>query len=201
MLLTRCGRSIDCRSCLDAEPAARALLESAKEKIGMIPNMYAGMANFPALLDTYIHGYDLFRATSGFSAVEQEVVFLAISYENQCDYCMAAHSFVADHMSKVPSEVTDALREGREIDDQRFEALSRMVKAMVAKRGFVDAADVQPFLDAGYSENHVLALVLAVGVKTLSNYSNHILKTPLDGMFAERVWTAPNACVGRGKLP
>lgn len=172
----------------DAAPDTRALLESAKTKVGMIPNMYAGMPNFPALLDTYNHGYQLFRAKSGFTPVEQEIVFLTISYENNCEYCMAAHSFVADRMSNVLEEITDALREGREIDDNRLQALSLIAKALVVRRGFVDTSDVQPFLDAGYTEVHPLALVLVVGVKTLSNYSNHILKTPLDEMFGGRGW-------------
>src|SRR5581483_11115587 len=88
-----------------AEPLARATLEAAKQKLGMIPNMYAYMANAPGLLETYRSGYDLFRQASGFTPVEQEVILLSISYENGCEYCMAAHSFLADVQSKVPREV------------------------------------------------------------------------------------------------
>jgi AhpD family alkylhydroperoxidase len=40
-------------------------------------------------------------------SVEQEVVFLTISRENECLYCMPAHSFVADKLPNVPTEVTD----------------------------------------------------------------------------------------------
>lgn len=77
-------------------------LQAAKEGMGMIPNMYAGMANNTALLDGYIQSYKTFRQNSGFTPQEQEVIFLSISSENNCEYCMAAHSFVADKMSKVP---------------------------------------------------------------------------------------------------
>ena len=48
----------------------------------MTPNMYSNMANAPALLSTYSHGYKLFRSESGFRPIEQEVIFLTISYEN-----------------------------------------------------------------------------------------------------------------------
>jgi hypothetical protein len=34
----------------------------------------------------------------------------------------------------------------------------------------------------------VLEIILAIGVKTLSNYFNHLLHTPLDEMFAGREW-------------
>ena len=47
--------------------------------MGFIPNMDANMANVPAVLSTYLHGYGLFRKESGFQPAEQEVVFLAIN--------------------------------------------------------------------------------------------------------------------------
>lgn len=49
-------------------------------------------------------------------------------------------------------------------------------------------ADVQHFLDAGYSERHILEIILAISVKTLSNYANHLFHTPIDGVFAGRAW-------------
>ena len=175
----------------EADPRGETLMKSAQEKMGMVPNMYAAMANFSPLLDAYVHGYELFRSESGFSMMEQEVVFLAISYENNCDYCMAAHSFVADIMSHVPAEITDALRDGRELPDPRLQALSSLAKSLVIKRGNPDGEEIQAFLAAGYTQNQILSLVLAVGIKTLSNYSNHLLKTPLDAAFKGRSWDGP----------
>ena len=32
--------------------------------MGMVPNMYRSMANFPALLDTYQHGYQKIRVST-----------------------------------------------------------------------------------------------------------------------------------------
>lgn len=93
----------------NAEPMAKNRLEESQKRLGFVPNMYTRMANSPGLFDTYIHGYNLFRERSGFSKSEQEVVFLAISRENGCDYCVAAHSFLADKMSGVPKKVTDHL--------------------------------------------------------------------------------------------
>ncbi len=172
----------------DAEPLARSTLETARQKLGMIPNMYAYMANAPGLLETYRSGYELFRGGSGFSAVEQEVVFLSISYENGCEYCMAAHSFLADAQSKVPHEVTEALRRGAEIPETRLRALSRFTRVMVEKRGRPSESDLDLFRAAGYSDQHVLQIVLAIGVKTLSNYTNHVCGTELDAAFSARAW-------------
>lgn len=176
------------KSTEDAEPRAGAVLKDAQAKLGSVPNMYAVMANSPAMLDTYAHGYDLFRAESGFSPAEQEVVLLAISRENGCRYCVAAHSFIADNMSNVPPAVTDAIRDGRPIDDPKLAALHDFTRTMVVKRGLPSRAEVEGFLAAGYTERHVLDIILAIAVKTLSNYSNHLFHTPVDEMFAGRTW-------------
>lgn len=175
----------------DAESPARARLEEARTNLGFVPNMYALMANSPGLLDTYVHGYGRFREGSGFTPAEQEVVLLAISRENGCTYCVAAHSFLADKMSGVPAEVTDAIRDGAPISDARLAALHDFTRTLVAKRGLPSRAEVAAFLAAGYSERQILEIVLAIAVKTLSNYANHLLHTPVDGVFAERAWSDP----------
>jgi uncharacterized peroxidase-related enzyme len=172
----------------NADPTAKAVLQKAKAQVGFIPNMYGGMANSPGLLETYLDGYERFRKGSGFTSAEQEVVFLTISRGNACDYCMAAHSLLADQMSKVPPQVTEAIREGRQIPDPKLAALSAFTDTMLATRGLPSRADVQTFHSAGYEERHVLEIILAIAVKTLSNYSNHLFHTPLDQMFASRAW-------------
>ncbi len=172
----------------NADPKAKAVLEKAKAQVGFIPNMYAGMANSPGLLETYLDGYQRFRDGSGFTSAEQEVVFLTISRGNGCDYCVAAHSMLADQKSKVPPQVTEAIREGRQVPDPKLAALSTFTVTMLTSRGLPSRTDVQAFLAAGYEERHVLEIILAIAVKTLSNYSNHLFHTPLDEMFASRAW-------------
>lgn len=171
-----------------AEPLAKERLYEATGKLGFIPNMYAVMANAPGLLDTYIHGYNRFREGSGFSAVEQEVVLLAISRENGCTYCVAAHSFLADKMSGVPESVTNAIRDGAPIPDTKLAVLHDFTRAMIVKRGLPSEAEVNAFLAAGYNERLILEIVLAIAVKTLSNYANHLFHTPVDTVFAGRTW-------------
>ncbi len=51
-------------------------------------------------------------------------------------------------------------------------------------RPFAAAATLQAFLTAGFQEKDVLYIVLAIAVKTLSNYSNHAFATPVDAVFA-----------------
>lgn len=171
-----------------ADDRRKPILEGVVKNFGMVPNMYAHMIESPGLLETYLYGYELFRKESGFTSVEQEVIFLTLSYENACDYCMSAHSFIADKMSKVPVEVTNAIRNGDEIEDPKLRVLSDFTSEMFLTRGRPTAAGVEKFFAAGYDERKVLELILALAVKTLSNYSNHIADPELDELFKERSW-------------
>ncbi len=171
-----------------AEPQGAALLDGVKKNLGFVPNMYSEMVHAPGLLSTYLHGYEQFRKHSGFTSAEQEVVLLAISRENACHYCVAAHSMIAEAMAKVPKEVVQALREGQEIPDPKLRALAEFTGTMVRTRGNPTREDVRTFTAAGYSEKQVLQVLLAVAVKTISNYNNHLFNTPLDAPFAGYAW-------------
>ena len=167
---------------LDSAPGEiKTILTEQKNNFGFLPNMYATMANAPSMLK-------LFRQEATFSPVEQEVVFLTISRENGCDYCMGAHSMIADKMSGVPADVTESIRNHAPIDDPKLQVLHDFVVTMLNKRGAPSRSEVEDFLAAGYTEQQVLELIVAIAVKTLSNYSNHLFHTELDAVFADYRW-------------
>ena len=167
-----------------ADGLAKELLDGAREKLGFVPNMYRGMAVNPGLLSTYLHGYDHFRTQANFTPPEQEVVFLTISLANGCDYCTAAHSMLAINVSKLSEAHTQALRDGKSLDDEKLEALRRFTHHMWETRGLTTKAEAEAFKAAGYSDIHVLEIILAMAVKTISNYSNHVNHTDVDEAFA-----------------
>ena len=182
--------SLPARSLQDSEGQARTVLEDSQASMGMIPNMYANMAHSPGLLSTYADGYQRFRESSGFTPTEQEVVLLTISRYNGCTYCMAAHSMIADNMSGVPAAELQALRDGSPLADDRLRALNEFTWHLLDRQGHAEKEAVERFLAAGYSERQVLEIVLAMAVKLLSNYSNHLFATPVDDAFAGYAWSA-----------
>lgn len=168
----------------NAQGQQKDLLDLALKQVGFVPNMYRNMVNAPAMLDTYLHGYALFRKESPFTPVEQEVIFLSISQYNGCNYCTAAHSMIADKMSAVPPAILQALRAQEPLPDAKLAALAAMSVDMVARHGQPSADVVKAFFDAGYQGSDLLYIVLAASVKVLSNYSNQAFGTELDAMFA-----------------
>jgi uncharacterized peroxidase-related enzyme len=172
---------------IDSAPeAARESLTAAAKAYGFLPNLLAVMAEAPALLKAYRALIDIFDETS-FTPTERQVVLLATSFENGCEYCVAAHSVIAQ-MQKVPDEVVQAIRDGAPIADRKLEALRRLTGSIVKSRGWPPVAEIEAFLDAGYTQAQILEVVLGVGAKTLSNYTNHVAATPLDRAFAKAAW-------------
>lgn len=167
-----------------AQGKQKEILDLALKQVGFIPNMYANMANAPGVLSTYLHGYGLFRGESGLKPAEQEVVFLAVSQVNGCKYCTAAHSMIAEKMSGVPADVLKAIRAQTAIPDARLATLYATTVAMVKSHGQPSTETVKTFLDAGYKETDLMYIVLAIAVKTLSNFSNHLFATTVDERFA-----------------
>lgn len=166
--------------------ATQALLDTQKA-YGFVPNLMGVMAEAPALLKAYRSVVGLFDETS-LTPTERQVVLLAVSEENGCGYCVAAHTVIAG-MQHVSAEVVNAIRAGAPIADPKLEALRRLTADVVAQRGWPSADVMAAFLDAGYTHTQVLEVVLGVGVKTLSNYTNHIAHTPLDTAFAKAEWS------------
>lgn len=172
----------------DSAPMVSAeLLMAARKKFGFIPNLLGVMAEAPALLKAYMTLSGIFDESS-FNATEKQVVLLAVSGLNGCTYCMAAHSAMAG-MQGVSGDVIQALRNNTPIPDGKLEALRRLARDIVDTRGYPSDEVVKNFLDAGYKHAQILEVILGVGLKTLSNYTNHIAETPLDKAFEAVVWT------------
>lgn len=173
-----------------APEASRPLLEATVKSFGSVLNLFAGLAEAPAALKTYLDGSANF-ARSSLSPLEQQVVLIAVSVANGCDYCVGAHSFVARNMVKAPDAVVEALRAGSSLPDARLDALATFTRRVVAERGWVAEKDVEAFLQAGFSRAQVIEVLAGVSVKTLSNYANHLMRTPLDQAFAAESWAGP----------
>lgn len=168
-------------------PAVQATLAEVQKTYGFIPNVYGALANSPLAVEAYLRLAKLIQERSALSLAEQQVIMIAISAENGCEYCVAAHSAVAT-MAKVPDEIVQAVRENRPSGDVRVDALVRFARAVVARRGWVPADEVSAIRSSGFGEREILDVITINALKTLSNYTNHLAQAPLDAAFAAQAW-------------
>jgi uncharacterized peroxidase-related enzyme len=161
-----------------APEASRKGLAEVRQKFGRVPNFFAVTAESPAATNAYVSLSNIFRTTA-LTPTEQQIVILTTSVENKCTYCVAAHSKGAK-MAGVPEDVINAIKAKIALKDAKTEALRRLVSQIVDKRGWLSDADVQAFLNQGYSRSQLLDVMVGVSMKTLSNYINHLTDPPIE---------------------
>jgi alkylhydroperoxidase family enzyme len=155
--------------------------------MGTIPSLYAVMAESPEILKAYTQLHQAFTATS-FDAEELTVVWQTINVEHECHFCVPAHTAIA-HSMKVDPALTEALRNSEPMPTAKLQALHDFTLVMVRQRGNATDAQLETFYAAGYAPKQVLEIILGLSQKVISNYVNHVAKTPVDDMFKPFAWT------------
>ena len=172
---------------LDSAPeASKPLLEKSQKAFGRLPGLHKVLAESPQAYEGYQVLHKLFTETD-FDAEELTVVWQAINVENECHYCVPAHTGIAK-MMKVSEGISEALRNETPLPTPKLEALRCFTVQMVRDRGNVTDAQMQAFFGAGYGHRAVLDVILGMAQKTMSNYVNHVAKTPVDEVFKSLAW-------------
>jgi uncharacterized peroxidase-related enzyme len=164
-------------------PALRTL----EQVLGFVPNLAATMAESPTPITGFVDLRKALGALGELTGVEREIIALAVSIENDCDYCLAAHSTFALRQN-ADEEAVSAARVGAAPDDPRLGALYGFARSLVAKKGHVSEAETQALLDAGYSRAALFELVAQVGHTTLASLAANLSKAPFDEAFAPQAW-------------
>ena len=170
-----------------APAGSRPYLEGAQKNLGFVPNLLATMAGAPALLEGYMTLSGIFGKTD-LTETERQIILMTNNRLNGCTYCMAAHTTISQGAG-VPADVIEALRNNTPISDPKLEALRQFSVVVNESRGWPEEAQVQALLDAGYTQQTVLEVILGTAFKVLSNYTNHIAETDLDAAFQANAWT------------
>lgn len=158
-------------------------LQGIQKGFGFIPNLMATFANSPAVLNGYM-GLDAAWSKSSLTPKEQQIILLATSIENNCRYCTAAHSTILKGFMKVDAETVIAIRTKNQLQDAKLNALVQFTREVVGERGYASENTKANFLKAGYTEVTMMEVLVGVALKTISNYLDHLIPTPIDAAFA-----------------
>ncbi|MBF0386197.1 MAG: carboxymuconolactone decarboxylase family protein [Candidatus Omnitrophica bacterium] len=156
---------------------AQEILNNVKAKIGMVPNIYAAMANSPSALKALLN----FRETLGkgsLSAKEIEVIALAAAEENECEYCLCAHSAIGKSVGLSEEQIKE-IRSNKS-KDTKISALSELTREIVKTKGNPAKAKLDLFFKAGYSPEALIDLIAFIALNIYTNYFNHIFETDID---------------------
>lgn len=154
----------------------QAIFDNLQQAVGMVPNLYAAMAHSDTALDNYLKFQN---APTSFSKKEKEVINLVTSQENECAYCISAHTVIGGMNGFSNDQILD-LRAGNAPWDAKTEALVKLTKAIVETRGKNVNSELEAFYAAGYSKGSLSDLILAVADKVVMNYLHNVTQVAID---------------------
>jgi len=154
-----------------------ATLSQVKASLGMVPNLFATLAQSSVALDGYLSlSKTLLRGR--LTARQREIVALAVGQENECGYCVSAHTALA---KGAGLDDAGALKARHGDGDDPFErALASFAKTIVRKRGHLSDEEIASARKAGIDDGLVMEIVANVALNTLTNYANEVADTEID---------------------
>jgi AhpD family alkylhydroperoxidase len=158
------------------------IFDRVKGQLGFVPNLYKEMSQSPAVLEVYHKGQEALPQ-GGLTAKEQQVVQLTVAVYNDCLYCKAAHQWLGEKMGLSQDQI-QKIRSGlSEETPTEVTNLVRATKLILENRGWIDPEELTRFEQQGISRVKLYEIIAFIGLKTISNYINHIAETPIDEQF------------------
>lgn len=154
----------------------QAIFDNLEKAVGFVPNLFATYAYSENALKNYL---DFSNAKTSLKAKEKEVVNLAVSQVNNCEYCLSAHTAISKLNGFSEDQILD-LRAGRAPFDEKLDALAKLAKNITENRGITDTVVLENFFNAGWTKENLIDTILLVGDKTISNYINNTTRIPVD---------------------
>ncbi|WP_033337582.1 carboxymuconolactone decarboxylase family protein [Catenuloplanes japonicus] len=163
------------------EPARRGL-RAIEKHFGHLPEAAARMATSPQLLEGFQRLNALFESTS-LPPLARETLIMTVAVRNGCHVCVALHTGRLRALG-APPELIAALRTDQPLEDHKLEGVRLFALAALAHAGGVPPHDLDLFLEAGWSEQQALEVVLGIGTYTLSTFANRLTGAAIDPELA-----------------
>ena len=158
----------------DSGPGADILNGPLKDKQ---INIFKGMAANPGVLEAFL-GFAGGVKTGALSAQEHEIIALTTAQKRNCEYCLAAHTQIAQGAG-FDEETVLTIRRGS-TDNEKHQSLIDFVSAILDTNGFVSDQQLEEFKKAGYDDAAIVEGIGGITVNTFTNFFNHVHETEID---------------------
>ncbi len=147
-------------------------------------NVFKGIANNAGVLKAF-RGFAGGVKAGSLTEQEHETIALTTGQKNHCEYCLAAHTKIAQGTGLTEDNIL-TIRQGNGVDDKN-QALIDFTLAILETQGFVTDEQLQQFKDAGFDDAAVIEVLGAIAVNTFTNLFNHVNETEIDFPVAATV--------------
>lgn len=165
----------------------RSRIEAVQEKSGFVPNVFLTLAHRPDEFRAFFAYHDALMDKPGpITKAEREMIVVATSSANQCQYCVVAHGAILRVRAKNPLIADQVATNYRKADiTARQRAMLDFAMKVSARAYEVDDSDIQDLKGHGFSEEDVWDIAAIAAFFGMSNrLANVTSMRPNDEFFA-----------------
>ncbi|MBT5685154.1 MAG: peroxidase-related enzyme [Gammaproteobacteria bacterium] len=157
-----------------------------QKKTGFVPNVFLTLAHRPKELRAFMAYHDtLMEGDSGLSKAEREMIVVATSAVNDCQYCVIAHGAILRIRARNPLVSDQIAVNYRKADlTLREGAMLEFALKIASSSGEVSDADIENVMEQGFSMEDVWDIGAISAFFALSNrMANLTSMRPNDEFF------------------
>ena len=153
----------------------RERIEAVQQKTGFVPNVFLALAHRPAEWRAFVAYHDALMEKEVGGAVtltkaEREMIVVATSGANQCQYCVVAHGAILRVRARNPLLADQVAINYRKADlDARQRAMLDFAMQVALESHTVSDADLAALRAQGFSDEDVWDIAAIAAFFALSN--------------------------------
>ncbi len=164
----------------------RARILAVQEKSGFVPNVFLVFAHRPAEFRAFFAYHDaLMEKEGGLTKAEREMIVVATSGANHCQYCVVAHGAILRIRAKNPLVADQVAVNHRKADlSPRQRAMLDFAMKVALESHAIDERDFDALQAQGFSREDVWDIAAIAAFFALSNrMANYTAMRPNDEFY------------------
>ena len=165
----------------------RERIEAVQEKSGFVPNVFLALARRPDEFRAFFAYHDaLMEKAGGLTKAEREMIVVATSALNNCQYCVVAHGAILRIRAKNPFIADQVAVNFRKADlSDRLRAMLDFALKVAARAHEIDEADYEALREHGFSDDDAWDIAAIAALFAMSNrLANAFSIRPNDEFYA-----------------
>jgi len=155
----------------DLPEDVRARILAVQEKSGFVPNVFLVLAHRPEELRAFLAYHDaLMDKPGGLTKAEREMIVVATSGANNCQYCVVAHGAILRVRAKSPLIADQVAVNYRKADiTPRQKAMLDFAMQVALASATVGEADLAALREQGFADDDIWDIAAIAAFFALSN--------------------------------
>jgi uncharacterized peroxidase-related enzyme len=155
----------------DLPEDVRARILAVQDKSGFVPNVFLVLAHRPEEFRAFFAYHDaLMEKPGGLSKAEREMIVVATSGANQCQYCVVAHGAILRIRAKNPLVADQVAINYRKAEiTPRERAMLDFAMRVALESHAVEDLDLEALRKAGFADEDIWDIAAIAAFFALSN--------------------------------